>query len=334
MTTGFREIELPVAVEIVWAALVEPGRRDWYYGLTPEGAFNQGGEIRWMDGGGRVVVEDEVMAMNSPQHLTLKTRFLFAPIFAGLPPHLARWDVAPAPSGSRVRTSWDANEPLATLLESDADGLLQALRLALDPAARAEVARRGSIGAVKIRDVTPDTLEDYLAFFDHEAFRDFPQWQFCYCMETHRTQSDDDWALRTRHDNRRDMSEMISRGAVTGLLAYEEGRPIGWCNYGETTHLGGVMARFGLEPADHQGVGSVACFVVSSRYRGHGVASLLLDAAIERLRAKGLRAVEAYPSRKGESAQAHYRGPLSMFLHAGFAPYRETERYLVVRKAL
>lgn len=334
MTTGFREMELGAPEETVWSALVEPGRRAWYYGLTPNGAFLEGEVIRWVDGAGRVVVYDEVVAMTPPQHLTLKTRFLFAPIFAGLQPHLARWDVAPALSGSRVRTSWEADEPLATLLESDADGLLQALRLALDPAARAEVARLGSIGDVTIRDVTPDLVEDYLSFFDDEAFRDFPQWQFCYCMETHRTQSDDEWALRTRHDNRRDMSAMIVQGHVTGLLAYADGKPIGWCNYGETTHLSGVMTRFGLEAADQDGVGSVACFVISSRYRGHGVASRLLDSAVERLRAKGLRAVEAYPSRDGDSAQTHYRGPMSMFLRAGFEPYREAERYLVVRKAL
>ena len=332
---SYREIELPVAVEAVWAALVEPGRRDWYYGLTPEGAFVEGGHIRWMSGGGQVAVEDEVVAMTPPVHLVLNTRFVFAPIFAALPPHQTRWEVAPAPSGSRVKTSWEAKEPLATLLESDADGLLQALRLALDPGARAEIARKESIGEVAVHDVTPDRLEDYLAFFDHEAFRDFPQWQFCYCMETHRTQSEDEWALRTRHDNRRDMMAMITQGKVTGLLAFVDGKPIGWCNYGETTHLSGVMHRFGLEAADHDGVGSIACFVIAAPYRGHGVATRLLDGAVERLRARGLRAAEAYPGRTDTTApQAHYRGPLSMFLRAGFEPYRETERYVVVRKPL
>lgn len=335
MTSGAREIKLPVAAEIVWRALVAPGRRDWYYGLAPEGAFVEGGQIRWLDGGGRVAVEDEVVAMTPPRHLALQTRFLFAPIFAALPPHQARWDVAPAPSGCRVRTSWQANEPLARLLESDADGLLQALRLALDPAAQAEIARKESIGEVTVRDVTPDRVEDYLAFFDHEAFRDFPQWRFCYCMETHRTQSEDEWALRTGHDNRRDMSAMIAKREVSGLLAYADGKPIGWCNYGATTNLSGVMHRFGLEAADHDGVGSIACFVIAAPYRAHGVATRLLDTAVERLRGKGLRAVEAYPGRTdATSAQLHYRGPLSMFLRAGFEPYRETDRYVVVRKNL
>jgi hypothetical protein len=65
------------------------------------------------------------------------------------------------------------------------------------------------------------------------------------------------------------------------------------------------------------------------------VASKLLDAAIERLRARGLRAVEAYPNRSGDdSPQGNYRGPLSLFLRAGFEPHRELDRHLVVRKTL
>jgi ribosomal protein S18 acetylase RimI-like enzyme len=64
------------------------------------------------------------------------------------------------------------------------------------------------------------------------------------------------------------------------------------------------------------------------------VASRLLDSAIERLRERGVRTVEAYPHRSEDSAQANYRGPLSMFLRAGFEPYRETDRNLIVRKTL
>jgi len=96
-----------------------------------------------------------------------------------------------------------------------------------------------------------------------------------------------------------------------------------------------VAHRYGLEAADQQGVGSVACFVIAAQYRGHGVATRLLEVALERLRAKGFRAVEAYPPKKSDgTAQGSYRGPLEMYLRAGFEPYREAGRTLVVRKAL
>jgi ribosomal protein S18 acetylase RimI-like enzyme len=183
-------------------------------------------------------------------------------------------------------------------------------------------------------EVAPDGAGCRVRMSWSEAFRDYPAWQACYCMETHRTQNDEEWAARTAADNRRDMSTMITEGNVTGLLAYADGKPVGWCNYGETTKLSGVMHKLGLSAKDHDGVGSVACFVIAAPYRGHGVAARLLDAAIKRLRQRGVRAVEAYPRRSDDSAQANYRGPIGMYLRAGFELYREKDKSVIVRKTL
>ncbi len=201
---------------------------------------------------------------------------------------------------------------------------------------KVELARLDRIGEIEVRDVSPELLPAYLDFFDHRAFLDFPEWRSCYCIETHSSTnlSDDESVQRVAEANRRGMSSLIMRGKVTALLAFEGDKPIGWCDYGETTRLSGVMHRFGLTPPDHEGVGSVACFVIASPYRGHGVASRLLDAAVERLRAKGMNAVEAYPTRSGDSQHTNYRGPLAMFLRAGFEPYREAGHHLILRKRL
>jgi GNAT superfamily N-acetyltransferase len=319
---------------VVWDLLVAPGRRDWYYRLTPEGEFAAGGRIEWNDITGKLTEESEVVEAISPRRLVLRTRFLFAPAFAAAEPHLLTWDVEPTPGGCRVRVEWQASELIAGLFESEADSILLGLRLAVDPAAKAELARLPEIGEVEIHDLTPERVGDYQSFFDHDAFRDFPSWQSCYCMETHSTHTDEEWAARTATENRREMTDLIKRREVTALLAYADGKPIGWCNYGETTKLSNVMRRFGINAADNEGVGSLACFVIAAPYRGHGVASRLLDAAVERLRARGLRAVEGYPHRGADSPQTNYRGPLSMYLRAGFEPYRETERNVVVRKTL
>jgi ribosomal protein S18 acetylase RimI-like enzyme/uncharacterized protein YndB with AHSA1/START domain len=334
MSEGRRSIQMGVAPAVVWGLLVAPGRRDWYYRLTPDAEVRPGAHIRWTDNGGTVAEESDVLEVEAPSRLVLRTRFTFAPVFAAAQPHLIKWELRSDEDGCDVRMSWEADGPAARLLESEVDAQLQGLRLAADPAARAEVERLAQIGAVEVRDVTPELLADYQDFFDHQAFRDFPEWQSCYCMETHRTQSEDEWAQRTAGDNRRDMSQAIADGRVTGLLAFEGGKPVGWCNYGESTRLDGLVHKLGLAAADHDGVGSVACFVIAAPYRGHGIASQLLDTAVERLRARGLRAVEAYPARADDSPQTNYRGPLSMFLRAGFEPYRELERHLIVRKNL
>jgi ribosomal protein S18 acetylase RimI-like enzyme len=330
----FRSIELGVPAQVAWDRLVAPGKRDWYYRLTPDGEFAAGALIKWTDATGKLMEESEVVEASAPRRLVLRTRFLFAPAFAAAEPHLLTWDVETTPGGCRARLEWQSGELISGLLDSEADSILLGLRLAIDPAVQAELARLPNIGEVEIQDVSAERLADYQSFFDHDAFRDFPNWQSCYCMETHRTQDDDEWAGRTAGDNRHDMSEMISRGQVTGLLAYADGKPVGWCNYGETTRLSGLMSKLGLVAPDQEGVGSVACFVIASPYRGHGVASKLLDAAVARLRERGLTAVEGYPYRGADSAQTNYRGPLSMYLRAGFEPYRETERNIVVRMKL
>lgn len=333
--SGSHEIELAVPADDAWAVIVAPGRREWYYRLTPEGDFADGSHVRWIDLQGNLVEESDVIEVKPPTHLAMRTRYVFAPNVAAQEPHRVDWEVTAVDAGCRVTMSWQAGDLVSGMLESGADGMLRGLRLAVDPAAKAALARLDSIGEVEVLDVTPDRVRDYQSFFDHDAFADFPTWQDCYCMETHRTQSDDEWAARTAADNRRDMSAMLANGKVTALLAYVDGKPVGWCDYGETTRLSGFMLKYGLDAAEHQGVGAIACFVIASPYRGHGVASHLLEAALDRLRAKGLRAVEAYPARgAGDSAQSNYRGPVEMYLKAGFQPYRETEKYTVLRKQL
>ena len=329
-----REIHVAATPEAVWQEITKQGRNAWYFLLDVEGDFETGKHVVWR-AGDEIAEEAEVVAAEPPHRLELLTKLLFAPNLAALPPHRLVWEIAPHDGGSRVTLAWEGEPAASNLYESEAEGLLRGLRLAVDPSAREELARLPEIGEVEVRDVTPERVGDYLDFFDHRAFRDFPAWQSCYCMETHRDHSDEEWAARTGVDNRADMQKLIGAGRVTALLAYAGGKPVGWCNYGETTHLSGVMNKLKLDAAEHKGVGSIACFVIAAPYRGHGVATKLLDAAVDRLRARGLRAVEAYPRRADAgNDQAHYRGSLRMYEKAGFQLYRETDRYLVMRKQL
>ena len=328
------ELHINATPDAVWQEITRQGRNNWYFMLDVDGAFAAGQHVVWK-AGGDVAEEAEVVEADPPRRLELRTRLRFAPNLAALSPHRLVWQVVPDGGGSLVTLSWEAAPPASNLYESEGEGILRGLRLAVDPQASAELARLPEIGDIEVRDVTPERVADYLDFFDHRAFRDFPAWQSCYCMETHRHHTDEEWSARTGADNRADMQAMIRDGRVTALLAYVDGRPVGWCNYGETTRLSGVMMKLKLDAAEHAGVGSISCFVIAAPYRGHGVATKLLDVAIERMKARGLRAVEAYPRRQEDSSpQAHYRGSLRMYERAGFEPHRETERYFVMRKSL
>jgi GNAT superfamily N-acetyltransferase len=89
---------------------------------------------------------------------------------------------------------------------------------------------------------------------------------------------------------------------------------------------------------DEAGVWSIVCFYIDRRHRGRGVASALLEGAVEHARKKGARIVEGYPIdssvRKVPNAEGYY-GFQSMFEAAGFeevvrrSPSRPVMRYRI-----
>lgn len=90
-------------------------------------------------------------------------------------------------------------------------------------------------------------------------------------------------------------------------------------------------------------VGSILCFVVVAPFRGKGVYTSLLHAACDKLRGDGLEVAEGYPRtlppnvnnpHNTPAENQNYRGPLSMFLKAGFTVHQQLERHAIVRKPL
>ena len=79
---------------------------------------------------------------------------------------------------------------------------------------------------------------------------------------------------------------------------------------------------------------AIVCYVIAPRYRGQGIARRLLDGAVDAMRERGFRWLDAYPPKAAPTAAASYHGRLSMYLDAGFEQVREAGRYVVVRKAL
>ncbi len=186
--------------EAVWQEITKQGRNNWYFMLDVDGSFAAGQRVVWK-AGGDIAEEAEVVRADPPRRLELRTTLRFAPNLAALPPHRLSWEVVPADGGSLVTLSWEAAPQASNLYESEGDGILRGLRLAVDPSASAELVRLPEIGDIEVHDVTPERVADYLDFFDHRAFRDFPAWQSCYCMETHRHHTDDEWSARQRRDD-------------------------------------------------------------------------------------------------------------------------------------
>ena len=191
---------------------------------------------------------------------------------------------------------------------------------------------RSNASGIDVRPLSPERLADFLAFFDGDAFADNPEWSSCYCQCYYEDHRKIRWSDRTAPQNREAACQRIGQGAMQGFLAYHEGRVIGWCNAAPRPLLHVLDA----EPiADAVHVGTILCFLVSPGARGQGVASALLGAACDGLRAQGLRHVEANPRPKANGPAENHHGPLGMYLAAGFSIHRTDDDGTVwVRRAL
>ena len=182
----------------------------------------------------------------------------------------------------------------------------------------------------EIKELSPALRDDYLAFFDRDAFADNPHWAKCYCYFNHAPHDREDWEARTGEQNRAAAADLIDRGIMHGYLAYVDGRPAGWCNANLIRHY--TILKGNTQDPDR--TGAITCFVVAQPYRGAGVARRLLDAACEGSRARGITLVEAYPRREAATDASNYHGPLALYLEAGFEPVSESDNIVTVQKRL
>lgn len=129
------------------------------------------------------------------------------------------------------------------------------------------------------------------------------------------------WQDWTKAKNEAVLAEAAGRDPAPGLVAYRDGRAVGWVSVGPREDYARLERSKVLARIDDKPVWSIVCFVVSKAYRGQGVARALLDAAVDYARDRGATLLEAYPvdpSRGRVPAASAFMGPLGMFERAGF----------------
>src|SRR6185369_1658781 len=127
-----------------------------------------------------------------------------------------------------------------------------------------------------ITPLTRAARDEYLAFFDRDAFADNPRWASCYCMFNQAPHHLQSWDTRTGSQNRASAAEFIDRGQLRGYLAYQDGKVVGWCNANRYDRYTTLDDR---SKAVAGAIGVLACFIVAPAYRGQGIAARLLQAA-------------------------------------------------------
>jgi GNAT superfamily N-acetyltransferase len=171
-----------------------------------------------------------------------------------------------------------------------------------------------------VRALTQDRFGDVVDLF---GTRGDPSW--CWCQYFLTTGSG---YTSSAPDNREALRRQAGGASPPGLLAFEDGQPVGWVQVGPRRDFPRVvtnrrvLAASGV-PALDASVWAVTCFVVRVGHRRHGWSARLLAAAVRAAHEAGARSVEGYPvdvsARTTRVAGAElYHGALSTFLAAGF----------------
>jgi GNAT superfamily N-acetyltransferase len=157
----------------------------------------------------------------------------------------------------------------------------------------------------------------------------------CWCMYPRLTTTE---GKTSGEPNRRAFEKIVRQGPPPGLLAYENGEPVGWIAIAPRVEYRRFERSRVLAPVDTTPVWSVPCFFVARSARGRGLTVALLEAACEWARDRGAHVVEGYPvdtHGKREAAAFIFHGTVETFAAAGFREVlRRSDRRPIMRRTL
>lgn len=144
----------------------------------------------------------------------------------------------------------------------------------------------------------------------------------CWCMNW-RIEKGEKWEQVKGDRAKQRFKDLVTRGAVQGVLAYRDGEPAGWCTFGPRPSFSRLDRAPSLRCDDAGEVWSIPCFFIRAGHRGQGVATALLAHALEAMKKKGARIAEGYPVKpptdgKPIPAAFAWTGTRPLFEKAGF----------------
>jgi GNAT superfamily N-acetyltransferase len=181
----------------------------------------------------------------------------------------------------------------------------------------------GAVSPVQIYPLAPDRWEDLLALFGERG-----ACAGCWCMwwRLPKREFETGRAVEGGMPNRAALRRLVDAGVPTGLLAYLDGRPVGWCAVAPREQFARLGRSRTLRGPDEDGVWSVPCLFVARPYRRRGLSVALLRAASEYAAEHGARVTEGYPVEARTARMPDtfaWTGLVSAFAAAG---YREVLR--------
>ena len=182
--------------------------------------------------------------------------------------------------------------------------------------------------SLEIHPVTVDRWDDLLTLFG-------PNGAYSNCWCTWWILTGKEYGEADPADRRSLLETLVLNDEEPGLLAYRDGQPVGWCAVGPRQRYTRLMSARSetYRPVD-DAVGNwvINCFYLPRGERRLGIATQLLDAAVDYAFAHGAISIDGYPLvDTSRGANSLYVGTVSMFERAGFAEIRRVRERPLMR---
>lgn len=124
------------------------------------------------------------------------------------------------------------------------------------------------------------------------------------------------------------MQKLTAQNKVSGLLAYQDKECVGWIAIDPMSELVG----HDCQPSGKPNEWSIHCIFVRDEFRGQGVSTQLIQAAIEYAKANGANLVSAFPipseNRNNFPVnEAEFSGRFSTYFKLGFKPVAKSSAF-------
>jgi GNAT superfamily N-acetyltransferase len=182
----------------------------------------------------------------------------------------------------------------------------------------------------RIEKVTSNLLDDMAKLFSTDRSTND-----CWCM----------WFIipvKEFHEagsagNRAKFCQLVASSDLpVGLLAYQDGEPVGWCAVGPRERYARAIktSTYRGGEAEDGDIWLVPCFFVRKDARGQAVSQRLLEAAVDLAKENGASAIEGFPfsgsqRRSGGDAEVGFE---QMFSACGFRVIRTPSPSRVVMR--
>ena len=164
---------------------------------------------------------------------------------------------------------------------------------------------------------------------------------FCQRYKLRRRESFGSFPAEERADRLREQTDCghPGSGTTSGLVAYLDGEPVGWCAVEPRTAYDGLVRNNRVpwtgrdEDKADDSVWAVTCLFTRAGFRKRGVSRALASAAVDFARDRGARALEAYPITTTDVILEELNvGTVGVFAAAGLTEVsRPTLRRVVMR---